>query len=137
MKKFFSKKFGNFIIWTDYIKLSTKQGDTQYKQSNTPIAGYHERTIGFLKRDNRFIVSVAVSQGNKDGKEGNRSGRSVVEQRIDRLISQDYDIMPEDKGVTYVLKEWMDLLVKDQHTYANIFGAVDPDYLSMAVNAFK
>lgn len=136
MKKMHSKKFGPYLIWTDFIKLNQRGTEVGYKQSNTPLTGYHERMVAFATKDGKFIVAVAVRQG-KDNKDAARSGKAVIEQRIEHLLANDWDITQDDRGITWVYPEWKDLLVKDPNTHHNIFGMVDPSYLDMAIRATR
>lgn len=135
MEKFNSRVVGSFIIWKDYIKFSSKiDGEVSYKQSNTKLAGYMDRYIGLSISKNNIIISVAVSNS-ANRKESDKTARNVIEQRMISLVNKDYNVDSEDKGVTYVPKEMLDMLWKDPHTYKNLYGAIDPTYVNMAVKS--
>jgi hypothetical protein len=135
MEKFNSRVVGSFIIWKDYIKFnSTSNGDVSYKQSNTKLTGFMDRYIGLSVVDSNIIVSVAVSNSS-NRKESDKTAKNVIEQRMISLLKKDYNIDAEDKGVTYVPKELLDMLWKDPYTYKNLYGAIDPTYVNMAVKS--
>lgn len=134
MEKFNSRAVGSFIIWKDYIKFTHKADDVIYKQSNTKLAQYMDRHVGLAVIKNNILVSVAVSN-NLNKKENDKTAKNVIEQRFIKLISKDYNIDVEDKGITYVPKEMIDMLWKDQYTYKNLYGAMDPTYINMAIKS--
>lgn len=135
MEKFNSRVVGSFIIWKDYIKFnSTSNGDVSYKQSNTKLTGFMDRYIGLSVVNSNIIVSVAVSNSS-NRKESDKTAKNVIEQRMISLLKKDYNIDAEDKGVTYVPKELLDMLWKDPYTYKNLYGAIDPTYVNMAVKS--
>jgi hypothetical protein len=135
MEKFNSRILGSFIVWKDYIKFnSSSNGDISYKQSNTKLNGFMDRHIGLSVVNNNILISVAVSN-TSNKKESDKTAKNVVEQRMISIIKKDYNIDAEDKGVTYVPKELLDMLWKDPYTYKNLYGAIDPTYISMAVKS--
>ena len=135
MEKFNSRILGSFIVWKDYIKFnSSSNGDISYKQSNTKLNGFMDRYIGLSIVNSNVIISVAVSN-TSNKKESDKTAKNVIEQRMISLIKKDYNIDAEDKGVTYVPKELLDMLWKDPYTYKNLYGAIDPTYISMAVKS--
>ena len=135
MEKFNSRVVGSFVVWKDYIKFNSNgNGEVSYKQSNTKLSGFMDRYIGLSVVKSNIIVSVAVSNSTNK-KESDKTAKNVIEQRMSSLIHKDYNIDPEDKGVTYVPKELLDMLWKDSYTYRNLYGAIDPTYVSMAVKS--
>ena len=135
MEKFNSKVLGPFIIWKDFIKFNNGgNGEVSYKQSNTKLAGFMDRYIGLSIIKNNILISVAVSNGSNK-KESDKTARNVIEQRMISLVNKEYNIDPEDRGITYVPKEMLDMLWKDPYTFKNLFGAVDPTYIGMAVKS--
>jgi hypothetical protein len=135
MEKFNSRVVGSFIIWKDYIKFnSSSNGDVSYKQSNTKLTGFMDRYIGLSMVNSNIIISVAVSNSTNK-KESDKTAKNVIEQRMISLLKKDYNIDAEDKGVTYVPKELLDMLWKDPYTYKNLYGAIDPTYVNMAVKS--
>ena len=135
MEKFNSRILGSFIVWKDYIKFnSSSNGDVSYKQSNTKLNGFMDRYIGLSVVNSNILISVAVSN-TSNKKESDKTAKNVVEQRMISIIKKDYNIDAEDKGVTYVPKELLDMLWKDPYTYKNLYGAIDPTYISMAVKS--
>lgn len=135
MEKFNSRVLGSFIVWKDYIKFnSSANGDISYKQSNTKLNGFMDRYIGLSIVNSNVLVSVAVSN-TSNKKESDKTAKNVIEQRMISLVKKDYNIDAEDKGVTYVPKELLDMLWKDPYTYKNLYGAIDPTYISMAVKS--
>ena len=135
MEKFNSRVLGSFIVWKDYIKFTnSSMGDIVYKQSNTKLTGFMDRYIGLSVVNSNVLISVAVSNSTNK-KESDKTAKNVIEQRMISLIKKDYNVDAEDKGVTYVPKELLDMLWKDQYTYKNLYGAIDPTYVNMAVKS--
>lgn len=131
MKKI-NTKIGPIYTWYDYIK-PRKDKSTNlvfYSQSNTKVDNYSQRYIGVhVTHNNDIYVAVAV---NKKGDQGNW-WRYILETRISSLLRRG-DITPKDKGVTMVPLSYKDLLYKDPYAYLNIYGAIEPTYLNMAIN---
>ncbi len=130
-----SRVIGKFVIWKDFIKFSPKpDGTAAYKQSNTKLPGYLERYIGLSVVSNNILVSVAVSNS-ANKKESDKTAKNVIEQRMINLLKKDNNIDADDKGITYVPQEMMDMLWKDSYVYSNLYGMVDPTYVNMAVKS--
>jgi len=131
MKKI-NTKVGPIYTWYDYIKPKKDKATntTYYNQSNTKLDNYSQRYIGIhLSHTNMLYIAVAV---NKKGDQGNW-WKYILETRITSLIKKG-DVLPKDKGVTLVPLSYKDLLYKDPYAYLNIYGAIEPTYLNMAIN---
>jgi hypothetical protein len=135
MQRFNNSVLGSFVVWTDYVKFLTNNlGEVSYRQSNTKLSGYMDRHIGITVNNDNVLVAVAVSNSSNK-KESEKTAKNVIAQRLINILENDMNIDAEDRGMTYVPKEMLDMLWKDLYTYKNLYGSVDPTYLQMALKS--
>jgi len=132
MKKFNDKILGDVILYKDYIKMVGVDDYGQiYRQSNTKLQGYGDRTVAICKFTGKLLVAVAINYNPTPD-----SDKSVVyplKHRLHTILQRQFDILPEDNGFTYVPEEWASLLWKDRHTYGILHGMLDPGYAQMII----
>lgn len=130
MKKL-NTKIGTIFSWYDYTKpkKNKAEGTVTYSQSNTVLDKYNQRYIGlFMDHSDNIYIAVAVNKKNDSG----NWWRFILENRIEKAIRTG-NIDESDKGVTFVPFRYKDLLYTDPYTYNNLYGCIDPTYLSLAV----
>lgn len=134
--KRYNSKFGKLIQWSDYIrtKKDTKTGETYYLQSNVKIDNYNQRYIGlYLSHSNKVYIAVAVNKKNDSG----NWWKYIVENRIMSVINNGDNMTPDDRGVTMVPYDYIDLLYKDEAVFNNLYGKIDPTTLELAIKELK
>lgn len=136
MKRLYVDNVGEVTYWNDFIqsKYYKKDGEsyTEYKQSNTKLDGYCYRTIGISRKTNGYVIAVALSKDELTPKT-EKSGKGVVIHRIKSLINKGLSTTIDDKGITWVPVNYLDLLYNDPATYNNIFGPIDPMAMKIAI----
>jgi hypothetical protein len=134
--KRYNSKFGKLIQWSDYIrtKKDNKTGETYYLQSNVKIDNHNQRYIGlYLSHSNKVYIAVAVNKKNDAG----NWWKYIIENRIMSLINNGDNMTPDDRGVTMVPYDYIDLLYKDEAVFNNLYGKIDPTTLELAIKELK
>lgn len=128
MERFNDKILGDVVLYKDFIKKSgfDDHGRPTYKQSNTKLQGYGSRTVGICKFNNKYMVAVAINYN--PAKDDEKVVKYTIKQRLHTILQNDFDILPQDDGFTYVPQEWSSLLWKDPDTYSILHGIIDPSY---------
>lgn len=132
--KKFKADFGNYIVWPDNIRLvrNKQTGEGHYVQSNETSPGFSQRYVAvFMTKDQSLYVAVAVNK--KPDEPNNNWWRRVVENRISKLIANNGNMEPDDKGMTMVPINYSDLLSLDESVYNNIYGMLDETTLASAI----
>lgn len=132
MKKV-STKIGNIVVWNDYIrsKKITQLNTVQYLQSNTKLDGYSQRYIGLYMDHNKNIY-VAVALNSQEEDKGPWY-KFILETRIKNNMSGNI----QEKGITMVPYNYIDLLYKDPMAYNNLYGPIEPNMLDLAIAMAK
>lgn len=130
-------KLQKFILYKDFIRKSfDKEGNPVYKQSNTRLQGYIPRCVGVALVDNKVLVASTIDYKDKNN---DKVARTMIRNRLAQILDTDYNIVDDSNqvipNITYVPTEFLDLLWKDQYTYNNIGGMIDPTYCMMAINS--
>lgn len=144
MKKLTSPKFGQYVVWSDFIK-SKKDKDTEeitYYSSPTSLPGYSERYIGLclIKDDTNYVtdVYIAVSVNRTSTKKPSTNPnwwKFIIDNRLQRLADNNGNMEVGDKGVTRVPLAYLDLITEDPMAYANIYGSIPLNVLEDAVES--
>jgi hypothetical protein len=131
-------KLGPIVVISDYIKGKKNKftGELHYQQSNTPLDGYIQRYVGILlTHTGNIYVSVAVNS--KNDNTNSNWWKYIIENRLSTVINNNGNIGPDDKGVTMVPMSYKEFLYKDSAAYNNIYGAIEPTVLEMALTKLK
>lgn len=128
------KVLGKVVLFKDFVKrVNDNLGNITYKQSNSCLNGYYPRTVGICKYQGNILVAVAIDSTNNN-KSNDRAARFVIKNRLEKILANDWDILPEEDGYTYVPEEYRSLLWDDPYTFKNLHGAIEP---SLGLAALK
>ncbi len=138
MKKI-NSRVGPLVVWSDYIKprYNQRTDTVEYLTSEEATKGFSQRYIAVYMHHNKDIY-IAVAVNKKQENETNTNWwKYILETRIANLISNKASMEVEDKGITMIPYNYVDMLLDDKAMYQNIYGALNLDIAEQAISQLE
>jgi len=139
MKKI-NSRVGPLVVWSDYIRprYNPRTDTVEYLTSEEASKGFSQRYIAVYMHHNKDVyIAVAVNNKKQDNDTNTNWWKYILETRIANLISNSNNMNLEDKGITMIPYNYVDMLLDDRAMYQNIYGALNLDIAEQAISQLE